>query len=38
MNLSPQWYNAYRAAGAEAAEKRSAFIESRRGGRRASAG
>jgi hypothetical protein len=27
MNLSPQWYNAYRAEGAEAAEKRSAFIK-----------
>jgi hypothetical protein len=27
MNLSPQWYNAYRAAGPEAAAKRSAFID-----------
>jgi hypothetical protein len=26
MNLSPQWYNAHRAAGAEAAEKRATFI------------
>ncbi len=27
MNLSPQWYNAYRAAGPESAAKRSAFID-----------
>ncbi|HEY7424502.1 MAG TPA: beta-galactosidase trimerization domain-containing protein [Gemmataceae bacterium] len=27
MNLSPQWYNAYRVAGAESAAKRSAFID-----------
>jgi hypothetical protein len=27
MNLSPQWYNAYRAAGPEEAAKRSAFIK-----------
>lgn len=27
MNLSPQWYNAFRAAGAEAAKKRETFIE-----------
>jgi hypothetical protein len=26
MNLSPQWYNAYRAAGSEAAGKRSTFM------------
>jgi hypothetical protein len=26
LNLSPQWYNAYRAAGAEAATKRSTFM------------
>jgi hypothetical protein len=26
MNLSPQWYNAYRAAGPESAAKRTAFI------------
>ncbi|HZK81104.1 MAG TPA: hypothetical protein VFC46_08560 [Humisphaera sp.] len=26
MNLSPQWYNAYRAAGPEAAAKRSVFM------------
>ena len=38
MNLSPQWYNAYRAAGAEAAEKRSAFMQARRSGRRQALG
>jgi hypothetical protein len=27
LNLSPQWYNAYRAAGSDAAAKRSTFIE-----------
>lgn len=27
LNLSPQWYNAYRAAGAEPAAKRSTFME-----------
>lgn len=27
LNLSPQWYNAYRVAGAEAAAKRATFIE-----------
>jgi hypothetical protein len=27
MNLSPQWYNAHRAAGAEAAGKRAAFMK-----------
>jgi hypothetical protein len=26
MNLSPQWYNAYRVAGAEAAQKRATFV------------
>src|SRR5438093_537419 len=36
MNLSPQWYNAYRVAGFDAAKKRSAFIapiEAAAGGR-----
>jgi hypothetical protein len=27
MNLSPQWYNAYRVAGAEAAAKRAVFMD-----------
>jgi hypothetical protein len=26
MNLSPQWYNAYRVVGAEAARRREAFV------------